>query len=316
MLPLPPEMPRFDEAPSPTPTALDWLRGHKATAVALVLVLVASVALAVTAWRAHHLPTTTIVSSGEAALAGPAATTTAPPPSGGGGARSARMRAEFEGATDYLAFIQSAMSRPQEGGKFYALLAWRRCDDGGDDKALTFSHATGEADLAAAPADLGKRCANVKAQYPDLQMLYRTVTELRGGRDALLPEGGRGFVAPATRETAQADVDGAIRSGDRYAIAFALKANARFLDVGAAPADGLQGHAGDVLACKGDGSCKEAVDAAQRCVDAGDCAHEDFRDLLRTPAADAELAAPADAAASETTEIIRVPAGGGSDDRE
>ena len=291
------------------PTARDWLRVHKATAAALALVVAASVALGVAAWRAHHLPVTTIVSSGDAAFADPSASTAAsPPPPGEGGARSARMRAEFEGATDYLAFIQSAMSRPQEGGKFYALLAWRRCDDGGDDKALTFAHATGEADLAHAPADLARRCAAVKTQYPDLQTLYRTVTELRGGRDALLPEGGRGFVFPATRETAQADVDNAIRTGDRYAIAFALKANSRFLDVGTPAADGLQVQGGDALACKADGSCKDAIDAARRCVDAGDCTHDDFRDLLP--------AQPGAPAASDATEVIRLPATGGDEDRD
>ena len=115
---------------------LSWLRGHKASTAGLLLVVIGCMSLVLLARRAHHLklkPSTPSSVSAKAGAAAPSGGGAGLTPSGQAGTeqnmRSARMRSEFENATRYLDFIQQAMSRPQEGGKFYALLAWRRCND-------------------------------------------------------------------------------------------------------------------------------------------------------------------------------------------
>ena len=240
---------------------IDWIRDNKARAASLGFLLALCVLIGLMAWHARRLRLPARPTAAAVAVPAAPATSPLPAPLAEPGRRTARMRAEFEGATDYLAFIQVALGRPQEGGKFYALLAWERCDARRSD-------------------DADKRCAGVKTQYPDLQTLYRVATELRGGRDALLPDNGRGFVSPVTRETAQADVDAAIRSGDRYAIAHAMNANRQFLDL--AGSDGAP-RAADGAACTAEGGCREAIDKALACATADDCPDEELHRLLGAP---------------------------------
>ena len=112
------------------------------------------------------------------------------------------MRSEFEDAGHYLDFIQRALGHPQEGGKFYALLAWRRCNDLNAHQAVASAHTGDDAfrDRAAALVeDVGKRCSGVLETYPDAQAVYRLATEQRGVPDVLPPSEGRGLVGPAAR---------------------------------------------------------------------------------------------------------------------
>jgi hypothetical protein len=254
---------------------LEWVGANRARAASLAFLAALVVLLGLLFWRAHKLR---LPPAAAVAVPVPSAPVAVLPANPAPGQRTARLRAEFDAAPDYLAFIQGALARPQEGGKFYAMLAWERCD-------------------AAHGDEIEKRCTGVKMQYPDLQTLYRVATELRGGRDALLPEGGRGFVAPATRETAQADVDAAIRSGDRYAIAHALNANRSFLDLPGAAAAGSAGapaSAVDIVepagtadtsegAACGPAGCGDAMDAVLRCAAAGTCSREDLARIAAQP---------------------------------
>ncbi len=275
---------------------LGWIRDHKLSTAGLVLVILGCVALVNLSRRVHHLRPRAAVAASATAAAGdvaPSAGATAglTPPGQAGTerfARSAAMRAEFDGAASYLDFIQRALSRPQEGGKFYALLAWKRCNDLDRHAGIAPEHTGDEAFHESAVAlveDAEKRCVGVLDAYPDAQALYKVATEQRGGRDFLLPAGGRGIVAPAARATADADIDAALGTGDRWAAAQALQANAGFLDVGNSTGDDdvdrdLREQAARIVACELVGNCRGGIEASLHCVGTGDCAHDDYRDVV------------------------------------
>ena len=275
---------------------LYWIRNHKASTAGLVLVVAGCIALVGLSRRVHHLhpkaaavASTSASEAAEAAAGGGSGFT----PSGQQGteqnARSAKMRSEFENATDYLAFIQQAMSRPQEGGKFYALLAWKRCNDLTQHKGAAPMSTGNDAfhdGAAALIEDVEKRCTGVLETWPTIQALYDVVMEQRGGKDFLMPVNGRGIVAPTGRATANADIDTALKSGDRWAAAEALQNNADFVDVGNSAGDDgvdrqLHEWGADVVACELEGNCRGGVQASLHCVGTGDCAHDDYRDVIR-----------------------------------
>jgi hypothetical protein len=282
---------------------LAWIRRHRASVAGLVLVVAGCIALVGLARRVHHLHPKTVSVAGASASDVAAATASGGgsgfTPSGQQGteqtARSAKMRSEFENATDYLAFIAQAMSRPQEGGKFYSLLAWKRCNDLTRHKGAVPMVSGNEGFHDGAPAlieDIEKRCTGVLETYPGIQALYAVAMEQRGGKDFLLPVNGRGIVAPTGRATASADIDAALKTGDRWAAAEALENNADFVDVGNSAGDDgtdrqLHEWGAEVVACELVGSCRGGVQASLHCVGTGDCAHDDYRDVIRDRVPDA-----------------------------
>jgi len=284
---------------------LSWIRGHKSSTAALVLVVAGCLALVLLARRVHHLrprPAAAVATAATAVTGVSAASGVAavPVPSGQAGtehdARSAKMRSEFENGPHYLEFIQQAMSRPQEGGKFYALLAWKRCNDLGRHPGIAPAHAGDDSFHDAALGlvdDIGKRCTGVLEAYADVQALYQVVMEQRGGRDFLMPVNGRGIAAPSTRDTANPDIDAAIRTGDRWAQAEALENNADFLDAGNSAGDDatdrqLREWGAEVVACELVGNCRGGVQVSLHCVSTGDCTHDDYRDVVRAEVPDAD----------------------------
>ena len=268
-----------------------WIRDHKLSSAGLVLVILGCVALVNLSHRVHRLkPRAAASASGVAsdvasgiASPAPSAQAAAEP-----GARSAAMRSEFEGAANYLDFIPRALVRPQEGGAFYALLAWKRCNELHRHADIAAAHTGNDAfhDAAVAlVADLDKRCAGVLQTYADAPALYKLALEQGGGRDSLLPADGRGVVAPPSRATADADIDAALKTGDPWAAAAALRDNAGWLDVGNPSGDPavdrqLREWAGQVVACEVQGSCRRGVEASLHCAGTGDCMHEDYRDVV------------------------------------
>ena len=271
-----------------------WIRGHKASTAGLVLVVAGCIALVGLSRRVHHLKP-------RAAATSVAASASVVASSGGDGkltpseqagteqdARSAKMRSEFEGATGYLDFIQQAMSRPQEGGKFYALLAWKRCNDLTRHAGIAPEHTGDDGFHEASVAliqDIEKRCTGVLETWPGIDALYKIAMEQRGGRDFLLPANGRGIVVPTGRQTADADIDAALKTGDRWAAAEALQNNADFLDVGNSAGDDgvdrqLREWSAEVVACELVSTCRGGIDVALHCVGTGDCAHDDYRDVI------------------------------------
>ena len=106
-----------------TVDVLLWIRSHKSSVAGIVVVVAGCLALVGLARKAHHLkPRTPVVAGASAPAAGDPAASGAErlAPSARQGTeqntRTAKMRTEFENATDYRAFIEQAMGRPQEGG--------------------------------------------------------------------------------------------------------------------------------------------------------------------------------------------------------
>ena len=281
---------------------LFWIRDHKASTAGLVLVVAGCLALAMLAKRAHHLrlkpaataSTVTAAAGASAASAGAADLTPSAQAGTEQNTRSARMRSEFENAPHYLAFIAQAMSRPAEGGKFYALLAWKRCNDLGRHPGIAPEHVGNDAFHDGALAlidDIDKRCTGVLETYADVQSLYQVVMEQRGGRDFLMPVNGRGIVAPTGRDTANLDIDAALKTADRWAQAEALENNADFLDVGNSAGDDgvdrqLHEWSAEIVACELVGNCRGGIQVSLHCVGTGDCAHDDWRDVVRAEVPD------------------------------
>ena len=280
---------------------LAWIRGHKASTAGLVLVIAGCIALVLLARRAHHLqlkPNGATGIGATAPAAGASGGGVGLTPSGQAGteqnSRTAKMRNEFENAANYLDFIQQAMNRPQEGGKFYALLAWRRCNDLSQHKGAADTHTGSDAFHDGALAliqDIEKRCAGVQETYADIQALYTVAMEQRGGRDFLLPANGRGIVVPSGRDTANIDIDAAIKTADRWAQAEAVQNNADFLDVGNSAGDDgvdrqLHEWGAEIVACELVGNCRGGIEVSLHCVGTGDCAHDDYRDVIRAKVPD------------------------------
>ncbi|HYP30235.1 MAG TPA: hypothetical protein VES00_00085, partial [Burkholderiaceae bacterium] len=190
--------------------ALRWVREHKSSAAGLALVVLGCYALLSLWRRVEHLggkPAAAVAAAPASAARGraPDASQAARGPAERA-ASTAAMRAEFEAAARYADFIAQAMRRPEQGGEFYALLAWKRCDAVGSHGGGAAPGAGNEAfraDALALVQDLAKRCVGVQVTWPTIDALGQAAQ--RGGRDVLLPEDGRGIVAPARRETADAD---------------------------------------------------------------------------------------------------------------
>jgi len=275
---------------------LVWIRDHKSSTAGLLLVVAGCIALLMLSRKVHHLnprraPAATAATA-HAASATATGTTDGLTPSQTAGteqsARTARMRTEFETATSYIEFIGRAIGRPQEGGKFYAMLAWKRCNDLTLHKGVAPTHTGSDAFHDGALAlvqDIEKRCTGVLEAYPDIVPLYKIAMEQRGGRDFLMPENGRGIVTPTSRQNANADIDAALHTSDRWAAAEALQNNADFLDVGNSSGDDgvdrqLHEWAAETVACELVGSCRGGVEVSLHCVGTGDCVHDDYRDVI------------------------------------
>lgn len=264
---------------------LVWIRDHKLSTAGLVLVILGCVALVNLSRRVHHLkPRTAAAAPAAPSASGPPAAPAADEPL----ARTARMRGEFEQAGNAADFIRQALRRPQDGGQFYALLAWKRCNELARQRDIAPTHTGSDAFHEAAVAlvaDLDKRCAGVLEAYADAAALYKAASAQPGDRDVLLPPDGRGVVTPAARATAGADVDAALRTGDRRAAAEVLRGNAGSLDAGNSTGDEaadrqLREWAGEIVACELAGTCRRGDEASLHCANTGDCTHEDWREVV------------------------------------
>lgn len=285
---------------------LHWVRGHKSSVAGILFVAAGCVALTHLSRRVHHLqPRMRPVASAPAADEGPPAGVVDRGGSASAAARgrvredrSATIRAEFESAGSALEFIQQAILRPQEGGRFYALLAWRRCNDVAQHAGGSPVHVGDDGAYEAAAVvvqDVEQRCGGVLEAWPTLQMLYGVSVDQHPGNDLLLPPDGRGVVAAATRATADADVGAALRSGDAWAAAEALRANAAFIDVGDSAGDEgtdrqLRELGAGIVGCELVGDCRGGLQSALHCTRTGDCTHADWRDVIRSQVPEAQRA--------------------------
>lgn len=205
---------------------------------------------------------------------------------------SVGMRKRFEQAPNYAAFIQDAMERPDEGGRFYALIAWNRCVDidtvNADPQAPLTGSAERRAQAEDAIADLQRRCSGVKAQFPDELSFMRAMklANSRGKPDLLLIERGA-LLSRTSREAASGDIARAVGTGDPYLIAATVEINVGYFAEKIDPRFINDSHrqllylAAAAMSCEVVGNCNSAVGLLTPCVAGGFCAHADYRDLLR-----------------------------------
>lgn len=203
----------------------------------------------------------------------------------------AAMRIKFESTPNYAAFIHDGMQRPSEGGRFYAWLAYNRCEELSTVNLTGPAHEKAKADLRDRSikklASLKAACNGVKSQFPDQLTFLRALksSNARGVADVLLVEDST--LAIPRKQTSSKDLARAKMSGDPYAIAVALDMNIEFIAEEIDPAF-AQGRnrttlfmASSAAACEIVGNCVDNLRVLITCVSGGKCENEDLRDSLR-----------------------------------
>ncbi|UUZ51000.1 hypothetical protein LP420_16130 [Massilia sp. B-10] len=138
------------------------------------------------------------------------------------------MRARFEKTDNYAAFIQDAMQRPDEGGLFYATLAFHRCKRsaaGGGKVGWRRRRARrGRAGVGGIRAALRRRGGAI----PGRSWLHAgDQAGPRGALDVLAPDGIPSMARSA--QDAQRAYARAQALGDPYLVAITLEADAPYL---------------------------------------------------------------------------------------
>lgn len=200
------------------------------------------------------------------------------------------MRTKFETAPNYAAFIQDAMQRPLEGGRFYAFLAYNRCQEivALEEKHFVQHAPSPQRDKAIGfIQDLTQRCQGVKDHFPDVGVFLRRliIANAKGIPDALLIE--RGAFKPATKAEAVNDINRAISTRDKYLIAATLELNsghyAELFMPGYKPSqhEGMVNLAAGAAACEIADSCNGHLWIQIMCATGEECRHSDLREFLR-----------------------------------
>lgn len=205
-------------------------------------------------------------------------------------AETEAMRKRFESAPNYAAFIHDAIQRPLEGGRFYAVLAYHRCEELAGIEAKHFSqHEQSERRDKAITVieDLMQRCEGVKAHFPDIGVIMRrlNIANAKGTPDTLLIE--RGLLKQTEKKEAFNDLLRARATGDPYLIAVTLELNvdhyASLSGKGYVP----EAHqsalhvAAAAAVCEITNTCVRNLQLQMMCAAGGHCDHSDFRDHLR-----------------------------------
>ena len=203
---------------------------------------------------------------------------------------STAIQAKFRSTNNYAAFIQQALGRPDEGGRFYAALAYNVCQQ------------VGRASLSAAPPNESvarreaaakfqveiNKCKGVFDQFGENSInLANRIVDSRLPPDVLLPDGARGILRPAKPEHAKADLDAAIRSSDPYLIATVLSSNLPYLtpiildNQAQQTSEDIVYRAMAAVECELTSECVSGRAYLGRCALQGDCAVTDQREYLR-----------------------------------
>lgn len=198
------------------------------------------------------------------------------------------MRARFETASNYAAFIHDAMSRPSEGGRFYAQLAHIRCMEAGSAKldaaVPSVAHPARQAEALRFAAALQERCAGVAEQFPDTATFWRALkhSNARGTPDQLLM-----IPLMASSQSGGEDLRRAQELGDPYLLAATLEVNVEQVAESIDPAY-AEGRNREVLftaagaaACEIVGDCRDNWRLKFFCAVGGHCEFDDYRDFAR-----------------------------------
>lgn len=199
----------------------------------------------------------------------------------------AAMKARFLNAKNYPAFIQDAMQRPAEGGRFYAELAYYRCMDIqswklDDVTPAAPNFAPRQAAAMIAVRELAERCAAMKDYFPS-HLNFRAAMRTLEARqaDALLVQVGGSL--SAAKGIGQ--VESARASGDPYLLAAMIEMHAdtlgkRMGELHAGGANPILYAAAAAAACEIVGDCVGHRQVQFSCALVGQCEHVDLRDFI------------------------------------
>lgn len=200
------------------------------------------------------------------------------------------MRARFETAPNYAAFIHDAMQRPLEGGRFYAFIAYNRCQEivALEPKHFLQNAQSPRRDKAIGfIKDLMERCQGVRDHFPDAGVFFRRliIANAKGIPDTLLNE--RGAFKPTTKTEAVNDIHRAVATGDPILIAATIEINSDHLAHLFMPGYKPNQHqrmvhlAAAAAACEITKSCEGHLWIQIMCATGEECRHTDLGDFLR-----------------------------------
>jgi hypothetical protein len=209
--------------------------------------------------------------------------------------RSARIEQELRSTRNMAAFIQSALSRPAEGGRYFVKVAVGLCMQytaipAEKLREIMRSNVPPERIQAAQQLlDWQARCASVPTQF-NQSALLRSLRDDRGGTDPLLAlERKMGGVWQADLEVAQirANWQMIVNAGEGPIIARAMAANGESLLKLVAPELNVSAHAEAVAVASGIAACQVRgndcdlmLNALHACAVDGKC-HPDSASAIR-----------------------------------
>lgn len=185
---------------------------------------------------------------------------------------SAAMRTAFEQAPNYSAFIQDALRRPGEGGKFYASFAFNRCQELAalEPKHFIEGEQSPRRDKAITQIKtLMERCTGVTNNWADAPLIAR------------------GGLIPADKTEVLNDVIRAVATGDAYMIAVTVEINSDYLAELSIPWYVPDRHrrignlAAGAAACEIAKECLDHLWIQLMCATGQDCRYSDLRAFLR-----------------------------------
>jgi hypothetical protein len=206
---------------------------------------------------------------------------------------SAQIREQFSNAKNYAAFINDALTRPSEGGRFYAYAAFSRCEEV---LAFTVAQSTlsgagisaSQKEAARYVIDLQERCSGVKQQFPDGIAFARSVLDKRGEQDPTFSVYNRVTDAYKVGEAAHAnDLQRAIGGGDPFDIVTALELGQdtftkQLIDRhGSGVQEGVVHAAFSAAACEVTSTCATSLWVIGPCATTGQCGVMDRSQQLR-----------------------------------
>lgn len=203
---------------------------------------------------------------------------------------SAAMRKRFVHAHDYAAFIFDAMKRPEEGGRFYAFLAFRKCAEVSGATVDSKAPLVGSADLRVAATalveDLQRRCKEVAIHFPDEGQFMRALYAANaiGTPDLLMNQ--RMLQGLSTKDSYASDLTRAVAIGDPYLVAETIGQAQHWYRGQIDPLfdDPRHGSISTLAAisvqCELVGDCTDSYRSMSACYHDGMCAHKDYRDFL------------------------------------
>lgn len=224
---------------------------------------------------------------------------------------SVSLASRYRGSQNLRAFIQDGLKSPEQGGRFYAVLAYTKCRRISGIQVPAISNAFSEKQIRA--IDLVKaevlKCSGVMDQFgSDGVTIARQALDQRTGVDKLMPPNGRGILNPTAPADFTLDIQRAKASGDPYLLAVTLEANVDHLiptlirDINRQISAEAFYAAAAAAACDLTSECIGAISTLAPCAIKGECSYDDYRILLRERLP-AELRSDFDIAKAKILEI-------------